>query len=88
MNTFRFIDDPGHGWLEVPVSLLRKLDLIGKITAFSYLNGAYAYLEEDVDMPMFLSAMRQEGEDADWVTVYQDPTPIRGYPSFSADALT
>ena len=49
---FQKISDPGHGWLKVPVHLIKFLGIHEKITPYSYVNqsGRFAYLEEDCDM--------------------------------------
>ena len=52
-KTFDFISDPGHGWVKVPVSLLQNLGISREITTYSYMRGAYAYLEEDCDAATF-----------------------------------
>lgn len=54
MYTFHY--DPGHGWLEVPLSELRKLGIADKISIYSYMSGDVAYLEEDCDAPLFMGA--------------------------------
>ncbi|RMF14659.1 MAG: hypothetical protein D6757_05905 [Alphaproteobacteria bacterium] len=88
MSSFRYIQDPGHGWLEVPVSLLRELGIAEQITPYSYLNGNQAYLEEDKDMATFIRAMQTAGKPVEIVAVYQEATPIRGFPSYSAAAVS
>lgn len=66
-KTYTFYEDPGHGWLRVPVAELVELGIADKITPCSYLNGEYAYLEEDGDMTMFLVAKLTDGPPpADW----------------------
>ena len=77
-----FFEDPGHGWLEVQVSELRDLGIFDKITHYSYRKGGTAYLEEDCDAPTYLKAQRARGVTVEHVTIQQDPTPIRNYPSF------
>lgn len=56
--TYRFIHDPGHGWLEVPAAELVELAIAHKVSAYSYLSrdGATAYLEEDCDASLFADA--------------------------------
>lgn len=84
---YNFIEDPGHGWLEVPVTELHRLGIANKISAYSYRNGAMAYLEEDCDMGTFADAKRAHGETfgiPDLKTRYEDPTPIRSYPRYYA----
>lgn len=44
MQTFTFHSDPQHGWLKVPKDLLATLGIDQKITRYSYMRGAYAYL--------------------------------------------
>ena len=56
--TFIYHQDPGHGWLQVPVRYLDDLGIVRKITVFSYLNGSTVYLEEDCDMPTFIEAWK------------------------------
>ena len=48
-----FHSDPGHGWLQVPITLLRESGI--KITGFSYYSDKTenVFLEEDCDAPKF-----------------------------------
>lgn len=52
-------NDPGHGWLKVPISLLKALEIEKDISSFSYMRGEYAYLEEDCDAFKFETAMKK-----------------------------
>ena len=65
--TYRYITDPGHGWLEVPRQLLRELDIEYDITVFSYVDKGRAYLEEDRDMPAFINAFKVQLSDVELV---------------------
>lgn len=58
MKTFDYIQDPGHGWIKVPVKLLLELGIHWQITPFSYYRNAFAYLEEDGDTALFFNAYR------------------------------
>ncbi len=63
--SYRFITDPGHGWLEVPMAELVELEIAHKISKHSYMSrdGKMAYLEEDCDAPRFNDAKGEpEGE--------------------------
>lgn len=53
-------DDPGHGWLKVPIVLLEKLGIAEKISSCSYQRKGIAYLEEDDDMSLFLLAYEEK----------------------------
>ena len=77
MTKYRFISDPGHGWLEVPLTELQRICPVK--SQFSYKNGVFAYLEEDCDMPKFLRIKDFISEPYELIEVYQENTPIRGY---------
>ena len=53
-------NDPGHGWLKVAKSELVRLGIANKISAYSYMRGDYAYLEEDSDCSTFCNALEKE----------------------------
>lgn len=54
--------DPGHGWLQVPVALLKALNIESQITKYSfYDNSGNAYLEEDCDAETFMNAYNKAG---------------------------
>lgn len=55
-KSVRYIEDPGHGWLAVPVNNLKLLGIVKEITSYSFISGGYAYLEEDVDLGIYLDA--------------------------------
>ena len=56
-----FYEDPGHGWLAVPLPLLERLGLLDQISSYSYMRGMLAHLEEDCDYSRFAAAMREAG---------------------------
>jgi len=79
----KFFEDPGHGWLEVPIAAIKHLGIQDKISGYSYRKGTMAYLEEDCDFSTFLAAFREAyGTEPKWTRIYQDPTPIRQYARF------
>lgn len=55
--TLRFISDPGHGWLEVPKSMCKKLGLGTDFPS----RGKYCYLEEDAECTDFDRAAAKHG---------------------------
>ena len=72
-KTYTFYEDPGHGWLAVPLGNLVELGVADKITGYSYLIGDMAYLEEDWDMSVFLLAFREKfGKFPDFKQKYQE----------------
>ena len=56
-----FISDPGHGWCKAPVKLLQKLELLERVSPYSYIRGDYVYLEEDCDLSLLMLAARDKG---------------------------
>lgn len=53
--------DPGHAWAKVPFKLLYRLGIQDKITRYSYMKGACAYLEEDCDLTTLVNALQSQG---------------------------
>lgn len=60
---YSFYEDPGHGWLKVPIKELIKLNIADKITGYSYMQNEHAYLEEDCDLATFVNAKYPNKED-------------------------
>jgi len=56
-----FINDPSHGWLKVPLTDIAALGIEEQITSYSYIEGNFAYLEEDLDAPRYLEALTTQG---------------------------
>jgi len=83
-TTYRFYEDPGHGWLAVKRSELSRLGLTDKISSYSYQRGEVVYLKEDCDAGLFLNAKRLKGEE---VRIRDNHTNrrsrIRSYSSYS-----
>ena len=71
MDTFTHYTDPGHGWVEVPRSLLHELGIADKITSYSYQRGEDVFLEEDCDLGTFYRAMEKAGRPFELIEVYE-----------------
>ena len=84
--TLHFYEDPGHGWLKVQVKLLEELQLVDKISHYSYLLGQHAYLEEDCDAGRLIEALKQNGRTYKVAPHYcKNESAIRNYPRFSTE---
>jgi hypothetical protein len=88
-NGISFHSDPGHGWLKVPMKLLEELDIKEKITEYSYQSHGFAYLEEDCDLMVFLTALCPNDKESQKFFFHQVPQRysdrdsfIRNMPSF------
>ena len=88
MKKYRFISDPGHGWIEVPILEIAQLNIAAQISSCSYISGAltHVYLEEDCDAGIFFQAKGWSRDiSAHIVEVYQDPCWIRRMQSFNGE---
>lgn len=78
-----FRADAGHGWLQVPMSLVRDLGILDDITPYSYRRGDTAYLEEDCDASLLINALRDAGVEVTCREVNDgDESIIRRYQRF------
>lgn len=57
--TLQVLTDPSHGWIKISLNHLNKLNLIDKITPFSFINNKHAYLEEDCDASLLIDTLKQ-----------------------------
>jgi|688.fasta_scaffold00313_102 hypothetical protein len=88
MKTFKFHSDSGHGWLAVKLNLLTELNIVDKISQYSYLRGQTVYLEEDCDARVFHEAYTAKYGEYEVETFYYDRrSPIRSYTSFTGDVV-
>ena len=55
MKLIRY-SDRQHSWFKIPRSLLKKLNIIDKISPCSKQYGDFVYLEEDCDITVFFEA--------------------------------
>ena len=60
-STLRFIHDPSHGWLEVPMKDIRALGIRCIISSFSFIDAGNAYLEQDGDVGVYFRAVERHG---------------------------
>ena len=67
--TYDFIQDPGHGWIKVPMMDLIVSGVMGKITQYSYYTQTHAYLEEDCDAGTFIDAIKAQGKNVKFKSV-------------------
>lgn len=84
----KFFSDPGHGWLEVPLNLIKELDIGSNISSYSYMNLKKVYLEEDCDAPFFLNKIKELGFKSSTITsVTNNPSFIRSLYPFSKEKI-
>jgi len=80
-----FHTDPGHGWLEVPKSLISELGIENQITPYSYMDDENGYLEEDCDAAVFADAAKSQGYELTFAEHFKEHTPIRNLRSYSVN---
>ena len=78
-----FHGDAGHGWLAVKRSELKHLELLDKVSSYSYQRGGTVYLEEDCDASTFIKAKTARNEAVEINERHAERSPIRGYKHFS-----
>lgn len=78
-----FIDD-GHAWIKVSIAELIRLGICNDISEYSFQYKNFAYLEEDYDASVFLSAKDEKGEKVELKPRYSDRSRIRNYSRFGA----
>lgn len=86
-HEYVFFSDPGHGWLEVPYEFIRYMNIGGTISKYSYFHEGKVYLEEDCDAGRYMEAFQRITgtsfvKSANYRSVNQENTPIRGYARF------
>ena len=80
--------DPGHGWLDVPRSLLHELGIAERVSSYSYQRGDSVFLEEDCDYSLFRRAMMQAGREFTTADIHTDQDSfIRSLPRYEAAQL-
>lgn len=82
---FDFYADPGHGWMKVPLSLIKKLGVQKNISTYSYVRNAHAFLEEDRDAGVVIKALREQGREVGFREHVADKrSKIRSYACYDA----
>ena len=63
MKSITIYTDPSHGWAKVTLKELSRLNILDKISSYSYIhkNGLNAYLEEDCDLGLYLKTLDHKG---------------------------
>jgi hypothetical protein len=82
MKSITIYTDPSHGWAKVSLKELLKLDILDKISTYSYIhkNGLNAYLEEDCDLSIYLKALDAKGIKFKFIEKHTDKSSkIRSY---------
>lgn len=75
--------DSGHAWARFPKAKLVKLGIADKITHYSYMNGANAFLEEDCDLSLLVQTLKDNGYEIKFNESHTDRrSKIRGYNTY------
>ena len=77
--------DPGHAWARIPKAKLVALGIADKISPYSYMNGANAFLEEDCDLSVLVVALRDRGYEIKFNESHANKqSKIRNYSTYRA----
>jgi hypothetical protein len=85
LSTFAYSQDPGHGWILVPMPSLEALGLTeADISPYSYRDPAVnlVALEEDMDASTFIRAFIEKYGFEPRLVEDQDGGRIRNWPKF------
>jgi hypothetical protein len=83
-----YFTDPGHGWVSVKLDKLQALGIADQVSAYSYMRGGRAYLEEDCDLSLLYRACDAIGQTIELTTRHtNNRSPIRSYASYQARAF-
>ncbi len=66
-KTIHFYEDPGHGWGKVGLKELVDLGIDQEISTYSYQRNGWVFLEEDLDLGIYLQALRARGIEPKFV---------------------
>ena len=77
------INDPGHGWLSVPLKFVKELGIEKEISVYSYMSLSRAYLEEDSDMGILLNKLKEKNIEYDISVLESEKTSIRNMASYN-----
>jgi len=84
MRKFKFHYDAGHGWLKVHALDLLDIDLTPEdFSRFSYRDGEWLYLEEDLDAGTFIREWERKSGGFMKIVAHIDDgynSPIRNLP--------
>ncbi len=85
MNRYTYHQDPGHGWIAVPVAEVIALGIADKVSHYSYIRSGVVYLEEDCDASLWLRAREAaDGHKPTLIEVHSNyDSVIRNYPSYN-----
>ena len=83
--SIKVFGDPGHAWARVAKSKLVSLGIADKISTYSYMNGSNAFLEEDCDLSILISALRVRGYEIKFnISHTNRQSKIRNYSTYKA----
>jgi hypothetical protein len=83
--SIKVFGDPGHAWARFPKAKLVSLGIADKISAYSYMNGANAFLEEDCDLSVLVVALRDRGYEIKFNESHANKqSKIRNYSTYRA----
>jgi hypothetical protein len=82
---FNVYSDPSHGWAKVSRQLLQELNILDRISSYSYQRKDYVYLEEDCDLSLLVETLQSKGIKFSFKEYHGNKTSrIRNYPRFVA----
>lgn len=85
---YKFYIDPAHSWIAVKRKELKELNILDKITSYSYQKGNTVYLEEDQDATILTNRLKELDITYSFTEKYHNRTsPIRSYDHFKSQEM-
>ena len=85
MLKIKFYSDPGHGWGAVKRKVIDQLGIADKISTYSYQNGSNAFLEEDCDLSVLITTLKEKGYEVKFKESHTNrQSKIRNYDTYKA----
>ena len=82
--TLKYYSDPGHAWVAVKVKTLFALDVLNRLSIYSYIRGKTVYAEYHCDAGKVVEAFKAAGYEVNFDYNHTDKThPIRSYNQLS-----
>lgn len=89
-KTYTYIQTPTHRYLSVSIKEVKRLNLVNKISKYSYMDSERVYLEEDSDASLFIDAKNKSNEKVDMKSSSRETNDIKQngrYDAFTVNLL-
>jgi len=83
--TFTKLNDPGHGWVSVPRTILHEMGIADQVSSYSYQKAGRVYLEEDCDQSLLEARAAELGITINIIDTHHDNDYVRNMDYYRTD---